>query len=941
MEKLVMILLMISCLIFLSFSVSAAVINVPTPYATIQDAVDNSSNGDIILVDDGSYNETLTIDKNNLNISSVNGASSTIINPTDTSAGGIWIKGNGNIINGFTIRDFLDSSYENKIIRIDGNNSIVKNNIIQGNLNQAPSDQTEYGILIYGKENLIQENEVYDIGYIGVNVVGQPHSDASDNIIRDNNIHDIGIYGIGIDRSHDNEITQNEISNLVGGTLWGDYYDPLIWVWGIIVWGENSSGTEIYNQNLNSLPNGIALSAAKNIEIRDSEIKDNDNIGIRLAKSSWLVGKVEYNLITNNLIINNSFGIFVGDGDLTKIGYNDINYNLILGNIIGLNSSADEETNATFNNWGDCSGPSGIGSGTGDSIYGNASYFPWLGACIYNKTREPSCVLETDNVTLSANVSSLVCVDNVRFGININGIWNNYSYTSQQGDIYSFILSSLLVGGENVSWTVYADDCYNHTTSNGIHDFYVNRKTNLSINPSSPDGANSWYISEPIFTLTNNDASFIWYQWDSVDIFNYTSPFNLDNIPNSPPKESAGILELNYWSDICNESIQTEILQIDLVSPQITDLTPLGTIYNNLMPTISAYLEEIYQSNSGINKPSVVMQVDGADVNASVNDADSLDAIVSFVPSSDLAPGLHNVSVYVEDNAGRNNQTFWEFYINITPIFDFNVFSPNDSLYGERKINFNMSASEELDEISYIDLNENNPKWKKLCSDCDEYGNKKKKTKTFNDGKHNITIKAIDKFGQEKEVNIEFEVDSREPKISKTEPRKNQVTNGSSFYIKYTEANLNQVSVSFNPTIILADCNESGINKECFIDLNLTDYDGSYIDYWFSISDFVREINSSIIRVLVDTSSPVLSVNLPLNVTYGRLVPFDLEVSEDVKLEYYDNLDANPRWRTLCTRCDEYNKNKAFSRGNHDILIRALDDAGNSDVDGIGFFVSY
>lgn len=84
----------------------------------------------------------------------------------------------------------------------------------------------------------------------------------------------------------------------------------------------------------------------------------------------------------------------------------------------------------------------------------------------------------------------------------------------------------------------------------------------------------------------------------------------------------------------------------------------------------------------------------------------------------------------------------------------------------------------------------------------------------------------------------------------------------------------------------------------------------------------------------MDTTSPILTVNRPENTTYGRKVPFNMTVSEDVLLEYIDNSVASPRWRTLCTRCDEYGdsktKTKAFSKGNHDILIRAIDKAGNS-----------
>jgi len=43
--------------------------------------------------------------------------------------------------------------------------------------------------------------------------------------------------------------------------------------------------------------------------------------------------------------------------------------------------------------------------------------------------------------------------------------------------------------------------------------------------------------------------------WLKTEVAN----FGLENIPNSPPIESAGTLELNYWSDVCiNEEEQNK-----------------------------------------------------------------------------------------------------------------------------------------------------------------------------------------------------------------------------------------------------------------------------------------------------------------------------------------------------------------------------------------------
>jgi len=579
------------------------------------------------------------------------------------------------------------------------------------------------------------------------------------------------------------------------------------------------------------------------------------------------------------------------------------------------------------------------------------------GTEIMNETNFPECIFESDNISLIANINFKDCVGSVWVSIKINENWTDYTADPFFNNTYLFILnSSLIKGGDNVYWQYFAKDCYNFTYNGSIQEFYVKKNTYLNVTPANPDGLNGWYVTEPVFSLISDESGGdIYYQWDSTGPILYDGPFGLENIPNSPPKESAGILKLNWWTEFeCgNESKQNQIFYIDLTDPLITDLNPANNsiVYNNLRPTISAYLDEIWEGNSGINKNNVIMMLDNNTVNANVEGIGDLDAIVSYTPDFDLSLGEHNVSVYAEDNAGRNNTLMWSFEINITPVFTMKIHSPEDGIYDSRRVQFNITISDDVT-LEYINYNDKRPRWKRLCKKCDEYGSSRKRMKSLEEGENNITIKATDKFGNTKEENISLFIDSKKPRISKIKPRRNSVVNGSGFYIKYLEDNVKELSINYNPSIILntEDCISSRRYKECYYDLDLTDYDGQWIEYYFKLIDIANNTKESRkTRVFVDTTPPTLTINMPEDMiddeSYGRKVPFNITISEDVTLEYIDYNDRRPRWRRLCSRCDEYGFNRArtksFKRGIHNIEIRARDRAGNSDSESISFKVDY
>ena len=134
------------------------------------------------------------------------------------------------------------------------------------------------------------------------------------------------------------------------------------------------------------------------------------------------------------------------------------------------------------------SNPASINAGETSNIGGTCypRYGTLTNAFIFLQDNQTGTIQTTPNVADSnkvyANVSSTGCIGSVWFGVNNGSGWRNYTGSLTNPTYrgignYSYTLNSAnFSGGETVSWTVYSDDCNNHTTQDGTRTFYINRR---------------------------------------------------------------------------------------------------------------------------------------------------------------------------------------------------------------------------------------------------------------------------------------------------------------------------------------------------------------------------------------------------------------------------------------------------------------------------------
>jgi hypothetical protein len=294
------------------------------------------------------------------------------------------------------------------------------------------------------------------------------------------------------------------------------------------------------------------------------------------------------------------------------------------------------------------------------------------------------------------------------------------------------------------------------------------------------------------------------------------------------------------------------------------------------------------------------------------------------------------------------NSTNWSFEIQPLPPFTLTVFSPLSQIYGVRRVLFNMTTNVQAETIEFINYDSSDPEWGILCLECTGYGDSEIRSRILLEGNNSLSFRATDVFGQIREVNVSLFIDSIAPRITSTFPKRGKYTNGSMFFVRYSEDFLENITLFLDNELIAQEilfigC-PSGGYQACGASIDVSAYDGQAISYYFDVRDLVRNKSSRVTNIFVDTTSPILQVHNPLNASLqARRVDFNMSASEQVIFEYYDADSFFPRWRRLCNGCLSYGfenvKTKLFSSGTHHLTFRARDKAGNSDEESIVFDV--
>lgn len=166
-------------------------------YSTIQDAIDNASNGDTVFVYDDSspYYENVIVNKS---INLIGEDKNTTIIDGKENGDVVSITANGVNISGFNITDGVDGIFLNSCVNV-----IIKSNIISYCQDGIELFYSNFNII---KENIVKNNDgsLSDFKVGGIDLNSSNHNNISHNIVQDN----IGV-GICLFSSTNNIVYSN------------------------------------------------------------------------------------------------------------------------------------------------------------------------------------------------------------------------------------------------------------------------------------------------------------------------------------------------------------------------------------------------------------------------------------------------------------------------------------------------------------------------------------------------------------------------------------------------------------------------------------------------------------------------------------------------------------------------------------------------------------
>ncbi len=460
-------------------------------YTRIQDAVDNASAGDTILVYSGTYYENVNVNKQLILRGIDDGGGKPVVD-ANGSGSSINLNTGNNILDGFASVN-AGNIWGDAGIRTNSNNNIITNNNASNNrefgisliysnnntLSGNNASNNDYGIYLYSSSNnTLMDNTVSSNSYGGLHLDHSNNNTLSNNTANSNTNNGIYLYS-----SSNNTLSSNNVNSNGGMDLWVSGFAENDFNNNIDITNK-VNGKPVYYlfDQKNVVFEGIetahlTLAYSSNIIIKNSNISNGDGIALFNTTNSTLIGVNAS---------NNDYGIYLRFS----------NNNTLSDNIANSNDGVGIEFDFSNNN-----------TLSGNTVNSNFEYGIILhdsnnnrliGNNVSNTLRDCGIAISSSNNNiLSGNMVKSNIYDGIRMEASSNNTLNdnNVSNNEYLGIVLFSSSNNNTLSGNNVSNN--EDGIFIHLSSTNL---IYNNIFNNTNNVDSEASNNFWNTSRTLET---------------------------------------------------------------------------------------------------------------------------------------------------------------------------------------------------------------------------------------------------------------------------------------------------------------------------------------------------------------------------------------------------------------------------------------------------------
>jgi parallel beta-helix repeat protein len=395
-------------LAFFASTCTASTTYVPDEYSTIQAAVNAASNGDTIIVRDGTYTENIKVDKS-LTIRSENGPDYTVVRAKKPDEHVFNVTADYVNITEFTVEGA--TRWISAGIYLDYADYCNISN------NNCPNNSD--GIYLENSNNNIITNNNCTNNSDGIYLDGSNNNKLTGNILFEN-----GIFLSGFSLSHyEHEIDESNTVNGKHVYYWKDVEGGRIPDGAGQVILVNCTNVVVEKQNLNNASVGTEVAFSSRITIKNNNYSNNME-GIYLEYSNE-------NSISNNNCSNNGDGIDIGYSNENSISNNNCS-----NNWNGIFLYKSNENSISNNNCSNNFAGIPIYESNNNSISNNNCLNNYLnGISLWDSNN--NLIYLNNFIDNAANVNSLASTNKWNSKEKINYTYNERTWTSYMGNYWS------------------------------------------------------------------------------------------------------------------------------------------------------------------------------------------------------------------------------------------------------------------------------------------------------------------------------------------------------------------------------------------------------------------------------------------------------------------------------------------------------------------------